>query len=94
MMQSSIPVGNGIEGVSPLRKRFTIVIGLIEPEIHDCGIKMMFVQSDEREEGKGREGGRGEQRRGEEERSRGEQKKQQQLFWHQDECRCPIGWNC
>ena len=29
---SSVPGGRGIEGASPLRKRFTIVMGFIEPE--------------------------------------------------------------
>ena len=39
---SSIPGGIGIDGVSPLRNRFTIVIGLIEPEANDCGTKVVF----------------------------------------------------
>ena len=34
---SSIPCGNGIDGVSFLRNRFTMVMGLIEPEVNDCG---------------------------------------------------------
>ena len=39
---SSIPGGNGIEGVSPLRRRFTMATGLIEPKVHDCGITVVF----------------------------------------------------
>ncbi len=34
---SSMPCGSGIDGVSFLRNRFTMVMGLIEPEVNDCG---------------------------------------------------------
>ena len=78
-MESHIIIG--IEGVSPLRKRFTIVIGLIEPVINDCGSKNM------RQRKRGRQGRKGEKRRreaeggrrregeeGEREREKGEKK--------------------
>ena len=52
-ISSSMPGGKGIEGVSPLRKRFTVVIGFIETNETDCG-QDKNVRTRERERGRGR----------------------------------------
>ena len=62
--------GNGIEGVSPSSKRFTIMISLIEPEINECGINMVFKVM--------REGRERERERGKVEERTGEKRKEEE----------------